>query len=118
MTGASDGIFRHSSVSAVRFGLVKALIGPIDDALDRIALTIRTDADTDGDGRVNLQEAMAFDQGETDVSVASSTETTAASDESETIDENVMLQIMRLVQAYNMADIASSDSASTVDLSA
>lgn len=52
-------------------------------------------ADTDSDGKVSFQEAMAYDQS----SASSSTSTASASSTSEA---QLMLQIMKLVQAYGL----------------
>jgi Ca2+-binding EF-hand superfamily protein len=65
------------------------------------------EADTDGDGRVNLEEAMAFDQNGAES--ASSTSTSEAS-----LDDKVMLQIMRLMQAYNLGGSAEDSTSSTL----
>lgn len=66
------------------------------------------EADADGDGRVNLQEAIAYNEadGESAGNVSS-------------LDANgkVMLQIMRLMQAYNIGGVGE-ESASTVSVSA
>lgn len=65
-------------------------------------------ADTDGDGKVSAQEAMAFDQ-------ASQSETTAASDAGS--EANVMRKIMQLVQAYGDFGLTSGQPGSTGTLS-
>jgi hypothetical protein len=60
------------------------------------------EADSDGDGRVNMAEAMAFDQTDEDAS-RSTTEVSsdlAAADRE--ISEQITLQLMRLMQAYNL----------------
>jgi Ca2+-binding EF-hand superfamily protein len=51
------------------------------------------EADTDGDGKVTFQEAMAFIQSE-----AETTSEVASSE----IDNKIMMQIMQLLQAYNI----------------
>jgi Ca2+-binding EF-hand superfamily protein len=64
-------------------------------------------ADSDGDGKVSFQEAMAYQEstGTTDTATATdSGSSTAAAD----TDSKVMLQIMRLMQAYNLKDGAAS----------
>jgi Ca2+-binding EF-hand superfamily protein len=75
------------------------------------------EADTDGDGRVNRQEAMAFDQSNnaseatTSASNADQTQTSLSSD------EKLMLQLMRLVQAYDIGTNSDTDSSSTIEVS-
>jgi Ca2+-binding EF-hand superfamily protein len=66
-------------------------------------------ADTDGNGKVSFQEAMAYDQsssGSTSTTASTSTSTsnsTASSNTgSTTSDAQFMLQIMRLAQAYGL----------------
>jgi Ca2+-binding EF-hand superfamily protein len=75
------------------------------------------EADTDGDGRVNLQEAMAFDSGNTVTNSSDSSDTASAtsSDTSQNLDDKVALQLMRLLEAYNIG--ANSDVESTTSLS-
>lgn len=62
-------------------------------------------ADTDGDGKVTFKEAMAYEQS----SASASTSTTSTSDTSATAsssgstsDAQLMLQIMKLAQAYGL----------------
>jgi hypothetical protein len=71
------------------------------------------EADSDGDGKVSMNEAMAFDQ--------SSSTSTAATDESNDlsteISEKVMLQIARLMQSYNTSGENEADTNSTLSIS-
>jgi Ca2+-binding EF-hand superfamily protein len=56
-------------------------------------------ADTNGDGKVSFKEAMAYDQSGT----SASTGTTSSSDTSASSSEaQLMLQIMKLAQAYGL----------------
>jgi Ca2+-binding EF-hand superfamily protein len=73
-------------------------------------------ADTNGDGKVSFQEAMAYDQkSSTSASSASSTSTastgTASTQDS---DAQLMLQIMRLLQAYGPGNEYKASSAFSV----
>jgi Ca2+-binding EF-hand superfamily protein len=75
------------------------------------------EADTDGDGRVNLQEAMAFDQTSNASSSESAVASAVSSDETDAVSEKVMMQIMRLVQAYDLGAGATSETSSTLNVS-
>jgi Ca2+-binding EF-hand superfamily protein len=68
------------------------------------------EADSDGDGRVNLEEAMAFDQ--------ASGVATSESDETAQIGtkEKLEMQIMRLIQAYNLVDDTDSGDSPTLSV--
>lgn len=70
-------------------------------------------ADTDGDGKVSFKEAMAYDQGATSSSgtttsattsgtAASSGTSTATAAATDDTSMRLMMQIMRLMQAYNI----------------
>ncbi|MET0070500.1 MAG: EF-hand domain-containing protein [Candidatus Thiodiazotropha sp.] len=72
------------------------------------------EADSDGDGRVNLNEAMAFDQSGSEATENSST--SIASNTDMELSEKVMLQIMRLMQSYNLGGDAESDAASSLSV--
>jgi Ca2+-binding EF-hand superfamily protein len=69
-------------------------------------------ADTDGDGKVSFKEAMAFDQSTSSVasssassSTSSSTSTAATSSTSTASEEaKLMLQIVKLMQAYDIGN--------------
>lgn len=66
-------------------------------------------ADTNGDGKVSMQEAMAFDQAnQTSSSASTSTDSSSANSEA-----HVMMRIMQLVQAYGGLGQESSQSGST-----
>jgi hypothetical protein len=58
------------------------------------------EADTDGDSKVSFREAMAYDQSQSSSSGSSETKETAivATEDS---NQKLMMQIMRLMQAYN-----------------
>lgn len=66
-------------------------------------------ADTDSDGKVSFREAMAFEESSSASTTAASTDSTAAtataasSTDSSALDAKVMLQIMRLMDAYGLA---------------
>ncbi|MES9992401.1 MAG: EF-hand domain-containing protein [Candidatus Thiodiazotropha sp.] len=72
------------------------------------------EADSDGDGRVNLNEAMAFDQSGSEATENSSTLTASNSDME--LSEKVLLQIMRLMQSYNLGGDAEPDAASSLSI--
>lgn len=63
-------------------------------------------ADTDGDGKVSFREAMAYDQ--TSKAVSTGSTTTTASDSTATTgsssEAQLLLQIMRLLEAYGASD--------------
>lgn len=69
-------------------------------------------ADTNGDGKVSMQEAIAFDQAGKS---SSSTSTDASS--SANSEANVMRKIMQLMHAYGGFGMASEQSSSTTTLS-
>jgi Ca2+-binding EF-hand superfamily protein len=68
-------------------------------------------ADTDGDGKVSFKEAMAYRQStsSSDSTTSSGTSTTSSSSNSEA---QLMLQIMKLAQAYGIFGTESSNSSS------
>jgi Ca2+-binding EF-hand superfamily protein len=73
------------------------------------------EADTDGDGRVNLEEAMAFDQNSAESTSGSEGLVSSSTSASETsLDQKVMLQIMRLMQAYNLGGGSEDATSSTL----
>jgi Ca2+-binding EF-hand superfamily protein len=64
-------------------------------------------ADTDGDGKVSFKEAMAYDQSTSSTSSATSSSTatsdaTTASTSTASTEAQLMLQIMKLAQAYGL----------------
>lgn len=69
------------------------------------------EADTDSDGKVSFKEAMAFDQS-TSTSTATSSSSSSSSSTSSSTDANTvssterktMMQIMQLMQAYNIGN--------------
>ncbi len=74
------------------------------------------EADTDGDGKVNLQEAMSFNQSteETNRSVSAS-ETDNRTRQG--LDEKALLQLIRLLDAYSLADTSESSDTSSLSVS-
>jgi Ca2+-binding EF-hand superfamily protein len=77
-------------------------------------------ADTDGDGRVNLQEAMAFNSANTvkDNTDSSDTISGTSNGTSQALDDKVALQIMRLLEAYSISANSDVDNTSTLSVSA
>ncbi|PUB72270.1 MAG: hypothetical protein DBP03_17950 [gamma proteobacterium symbiont of Ctena orbiculata] len=73
------------------------------------------EADSDGDGRVNLNEATAFDQSGSEATESSSTSTAGNNDME--LSEKVMLQIVRLMQSYNLGSDAETEAASSLSVS-
>jgi Ca2+-binding EF-hand superfamily protein len=61
-------------------------------------------ADTNGDGKVNREEAMAFDKANqaSSATAAASTNDSASASNATNSDANVMLRIMQLIQAYGV----------------
>jgi Ca2+-binding EF-hand superfamily protein len=75
------------------------------------------EADTDGDGRVNLQEAMAFDQGSVGSAVTSEdSDSTSANVSDTSLDEKVALQIIRLLHAYGFGSGTEDESSSVLSV--
>jgi Ca2+-binding EF-hand superfamily protein len=66
------------------------------------------EADSDGDGRVNLNEAMAFDQ----------TTNGSADSEEMAVEDNVALQLMRIIEAYGMVSDTENETSSTLSVTA
>ena len=58
------------------------------------------EADTDGDGKVSFQEAMAYDQSSTATDSTESDSTTTATSSTSSSEAKIMQTIMQLVQAY------------------
>ncbi|MEW7992025.1 MAG: EF-hand domain-containing protein [Candidatus Thiodiazotropha sp.] len=73
------------------------------------------EADSDGDGRVNLNEAMAFEQSGDGTTESSGTPSASNSDMA--LSEKVMLQIVRLMQSYNLGSDAETEAASSLSVS-
>lgn len=61
-------------------------------------------ADSNGDGTVSFKEAMAYNQSTASSSAATATTDTATSASDADVGARVMLQIMRLMQAYSVGD--------------
>lgn len=60
-------------------------------------------ADSDGDGKVTFEEAMSFDQNSKSTSASSSSDSSTSSTSTTASDDSkFMLQIMKLMQAYNI----------------
>jgi Ca2+-binding EF-hand superfamily protein len=74
-------------------------------------------ADTDGDGRVNLEEAMAFNQSSETSESTTSASSGNLSETNLSSDEKLMLQLMRLVQAYDIGTSSESNSTSSIEVS-
>lgn len=72
------------------------------------------EADTNGDGKVSMQEAMAYDQSSSSTSSTASSSSTTSSSSSEA---NVMMKIMQLMHVYGGFDMASEQSSNTTTLS-
>lgn len=107
--GAEDAGFTEEELTAQL-----EEIGSTDSARSSLISSIVSnfdEADTDDDGKVSMQEAMAYDQLTSSTSATSSTSTTsvAAADSSSTTTTNdtaeadVMFRIMQLMHAYGFA---------------
>jgi Ca2+-binding EF-hand superfamily protein len=59
-------------------------------------------ADTDGDGKVTFKEAMAYDQSSTTTATSSDTATTSTSSSTSLTEAELMVQVMKLVEAYGL----------------
>jgi hypothetical protein len=95
-------------------------IGDSDSTRSTLIENILADfeaADADGDGRVNLEEAMAFDQTNSDSSNEPGIASGVTSSDTETLNEKVMMQMMRLVQAYSLGGQAENETSSTLNIS-
>jgi Ca2+-binding EF-hand superfamily protein len=69
------------------------------DLLSKVIENFDT-ADTDGDGKVSFKEAMAYEQSSASSSTSDTTSTASAS--GSTSEAQLMLQIMKLAQAYGL----------------
>lgn len=76
-------------------------------------------ADTNGDGKVSMQEAMAYDRSNSSTSSTASTDSSSSttSSSSSNSEANVMMKIMQLMHAYGGFDTASGQSSSSGTLS-
>lgn len=70
-------------------------------------------ADTNGDGKVSFQEAMAYDQS-SKATTSSESGTTASSSTSSNSEAQVMMKILQLMHAYRNDDNNQSSSTSTI----
>lgn len=61
-------------------------------------------ADTDGDGKVSFREAMTYAQSSNSAEASSSTTNTTSTTASSDTDAKLMMQIMRLMQAYSVGN--------------
>jgi Ca2+-binding EF-hand superfamily protein len=77
-------------------------------------------ADLDGDGKVSLEEAMAFGQSSLDSSSSASTSTSSsaasASTSASEANAKVMMQIMQLLQAYNVGSESQNSAAASLSV--
>ncbi|MES9969588.1 MAG: EF-hand domain-containing protein [Candidatus Thiodiazotropha sp.] len=74
------------------------------------------EADSDGDGKVSFAEAMSFDQGGTASGGATTSDETLLSsvESSQDLNQKVMLQLTRLLQAYGVDQQSSSEYAVSI----
>jgi hypothetical protein len=87
------------SSDSKRSGLIASVIENFDQA------------DTDGDGKVSMREAMAFEQsGATTAAASSTTNTTDSSVTTTDSADKIFKQIMMLMQAYNTGNDPDKDS--------
>lgn len=104
----APGGFGNMNESGLSKEELASLLSEIDSTESDLANQISNiidnfdEADMNGDGRVSLRETMAFNQDEATQAVGSSSnETATASSSEETLNAKVMLQVLRLVQAYS-----------------
>ncbi len=76
------------------------------------------EADSDSDGKVSFQEAMAYDQANPSSSASSSSSTSTASVSSSSTEETVYQRILDLLQAYAPNRSASESAASSISVTA
>ena len=75
-------------------------------------------ADTNGDGKVSMQEAMAFDQAsKSSSSDSTSTDSSSTTSSTSNSEANVMMRIMQLMHAYGGFGMASDQSSKSGTLS-
>lgn len=98
----SSQLSEIGSSDSKRSSLISNIVGNFDAA------------DSDGDGKVSFKEAMAYDQSTASSSAATATTNTATSASDADVGARVMLQIMRLMQAYS----GGNDPASTLSVTA
>jgi Ca2+-binding EF-hand superfamily protein len=96
------------SSDSQRSGLISSIIDNFDQA------------DLDGDGKVSLEEAMAFGQSSLDSlsSASSSTSSNSASASTSASEANakVMMQILQLLQAYNVGSESQNSAAASLSV--
>lgn len=76
------------------------------------------EADSDGDGKVSFQEAMAYDQANPSSSSSSASSTSTAAASSSSTEETVYQRILELLQAYAPNRGASEAAASSISVTA
>jgi Ca2+-binding EF-hand superfamily protein len=68
-------------------------------------------ADSNGDGKVSLQEAMAYDKAnQTDTSAATAPSKAVSAADNQSSEATIMMQIMKLMQAYQVFEEGSNQS--------
>ncbi|MES9944553.1 MAG: EF-hand domain-containing protein [Candidatus Thiodiazotropha sp.] len=74
------------------------------------------EADTDGDGKVSFAEAMTFDEGGSANGSATTTSETLLSpaESSQDLNQKVMMQLTRLLQAYAVDQFSSGESTTSI----
>lgn len=75
-------------------------------------------ADTDGDGKVSMDEAMAYNQENASESERVASSTSSEDNSVDTVSAKVLLQIMQLMDAYNIGAETDSESSSSISLTA
>lgn len=100
--GSSSQLSGIGSSDSQRSSLVSNTAGNFDEA------------DSNGDGTVSFKEAMAYNQSTASSSTATAATDTATSASDADVGARVMLQIMRLMQAYSVGN----DPASTLSVTA
>ncbi|MFT3848615.1 MAG: EF-hand domain-containing protein [Propionivibrio sp.] len=111
----SEQLSEIGSSDSARSGLISNVVNNFDAA------------DTNGDGKVSFQEAMAYDQANPTTSSSSTTDSASATDStsattsvagSEQTDAQVFRQLMALLRAYGESDDSTSNLLSTLVTSA
>ncbi|WP_316366555.1 EF-hand domain-containing protein [Candidatus Thiodiazotropha sp. CDECU1] len=74
------------------------------------------EADTDGDGKVSFAEAMTFDEGRSANGSATTTSETllSSAESSQDLNQKVMMQLTRLLQAYGADQFSSGESTTSI----
>jgi Ca2+-binding EF-hand superfamily protein len=110
ISGGDDGGLTKDQLTTAA-SEVKSTDSAASSALTNLAKNFDA-ADTNQDGKISLQELVAYEQ-KTSSTSSSSAEASSAS--SNTDSEKVMMQIMKLMQAYN---IGGDQNSSTISVSA